>query len=154
MNLTDTQRDAYLAALLADHGLGDVPALRQAGVTGTAGELRRMLDADADLREDAWQARGWDVTPALSALAAVAVDTEHRAWNQGNERWLKIRGYNGPARIELTGADGGPLAFEDRSATLDDVARVLTATGALDGSRDDLGSVAAAEVPMAAPEPL
>ena len=37
-------------------------------------------------------------------------------------------------RHELTGADGGPLTVEDRSASLADVAAVLRDTGALDSS--------------------
>lgn len=151
MTLPPEQRTAYLEALRNDPKLGDVPALRSVGVQGTSGELRRIVRDDPDLHEDAWVARGWEVLPAISALATVATDTEHRAWNQANERWLKLRGFRDPQQVELTGADGGPLAIEDRSASLNDVARVLTAAGALNRSPDDQEPVAAAGEPVAAP---
>lgn len=61
--------------------------------------------------------------------------------------------YDGTSRVELTGAGGGPVVIEDRSASLADVARVLEAVGALTalGGATVGGEVPAARGVLAAP---
>lgn len=68
----------------------------------------------ADERMEAW------VTPDEAS------DAIKLGWAR---RWQPAYGTN--ARVEVTGADGGPVEIEDRSASLADVARVLEAVGAL-----------------------
>lgn len=127
MTLTETQRATYLATLEANPKLGDVPALRAAGVQGTSGELRAIVRDDPELHEDAWVARGWEVLPAISALATVAVDTDHRSWNQANDRWLELRGYTKKSRLELSGPDGGPMEVDGVADALERFATLTTA---------------------------
>lgn len=52
-------------------------------------------------------------------------------------------------RVELTGADGGAVAIEDRSATLSDIARILHASGALVGLPVNGSTTDRAELPAA-----
>lgn len=58
------------------------------------------------------------------------------AWRQGDWRAFQAalaEAYGKPTeRAEVTGADGGPVVVEDRSASLAEVAAILRAAGQLD----------------------
>lgn len=141
--LTDEERGKFLAAVKADPKIGNVAALRAAGIQGTKGELRRLLDDD--LAEAAREARGWSLVAVEQTTWDVAQNPEHPAWDRANARVLKAYhpAYRDQAQLEVTGRNGGPVLIEGRQTTLVEVAAVLLRTGALEGvigSGDGSGS--------------
>lgn len=130
VELTDEQRTKFLEHLQADKTAGIIATLRAAGVTGSRGQLRRLYDSDVQLQEQAREARGWNINRVEGVTWEVAVDPNHPSWDRANARLLKAYGgqqFRDQSRVELTGADGGPVQTEDRSATLGDVKRILDA---------------------------
>lgn len=112
--LTDEQRATAVQAVKeaseAKQVLGDVAALRQAGVRGSRGQIRKLVDDD--LKADFRAARGWSVTAAIQALYTVATDISHPSFERANARLLKAFGgpeFRDVSRHELTGRDGGPM---------------------------------------------
>jgi hypothetical protein len=131
VTITARQRRKALELIKQDPTLGNKPALRLAGVKGTRGQIGAAIDDG--FREAALEARGWRLQSVLNALYSVAVDPSHDHWDRGNARFLKAFGgwrFRDNVNVEVTGRDGGPVQLEDRSASLDDVARVLEAVGA------------------------
>lgn len=117
--LSDEQRAAFLQTIRdnAETNIGNVAALRAAGVTGTRGELHRLLDRlekqGDGLRDEILEARGQNVEKAKKVLYDVAVNPDHPHWQRANALFLKVHG--GPEfrddlrRHEVTGKDGGPV---------------------------------------------
>lgn len=59
IEITDKQRQAFLDIVHADPTAGTAKALRQAGVKGSRGQLRRLVKDDDELAQDARDARGY-----------------------------------------------------------------------------------------------
>jgi hypothetical protein len=107
--LTDEQRNAVVEAIRADTKLGNVIALRQAGVEGTKGQLRALIDDE--LAEQIREARGWSLVQVEQSAWSVATDPEHPSWDRANARILKAYhpAFRDISRHELTGKDGGAI---------------------------------------------
>lgn len=156
-HIPEAVRERFLELLKTDRNRGNVSTLVQAfrdsGDYVFKGEIAHLVDAD--LKDDAREARGWTLEPIVANLHAMAVDPKSPHAVRAATLFLNgphgEPGWRDQSRLELTGADGAPVAFEDRSASLNDVADVLTATGALNRSNDDRDPVAATEEPVAAP---
>lgn len=131
--LTDDERGKFLDVIRADNTIGNVAALRKAGVEGTKRDLRQLLDDDA--LEAAREARGWNLVKVEQTTWAVAQNPEHPAWDRANARVLKAYhpAYRDNAQLEVTGKDGAPILIEGRQTTLVEVAAVLARSGALRG---------------------
>lgn len=152
--IPDPVRERFLELLHAKPAPGNVAALVQAfrdsGEYVFKGEVRHLLDDD--VKAEAREARGWDPDAVTDTLYEIGRDKDHPQVVRAAT--LLLQAHGGPewrtkGSLELSGPDGQPVAFEDRSASLDDVARVLTATGALDRSTDDQPTVAAPGNPVA-----
>lgn len=112
IDITDEQRTTFLVLLAEDHTKGDVATLREAGVEGSRGQLRRLLDTDDDLKIQAREARGWNINRVEGVTWEVAGDKDHPAWIRAVT--LILKAYGGPqfrdqTSLELTGKDGGPM---------------------------------------------
>jgi hypothetical protein len=111
--LTQEQRDTALnlirQARTDDTALGNVAALRQAGVEGTKGQIRNLIDDD--LAEELREARGWSLVRVEDTTFKVAMDPDHPNWDRANSRVLRAYhpAYRDISRHELTGKDGGPV---------------------------------------------
>lgn len=155
MIFTDECRQHFLKLLAEDHTRGNVHTLIEAmhehGQTIGRGEARKLLDED--LVQEAREARGWNLNRVEGVRWEVALNPDHNQWDKASYSILRAYhpAFKDASKLELTGADGGPVTIEDRSASLNDVQRVLTAAGALDSSPDDPDPVAAAGEPVAAP---
>lgn len=110
--ITDEQRNKALELVKANPKLGNAPALRQAGVEGTRGELRRLIDPD--LAEQLREARGWSIVDVEQTTWDVAKNPEHPAWDRANARVLKAYhpAFRDRVDVEHTGPDGGPMQVE------------------------------------------
>lgn len=133
--LSAAQRKKFLQLITANKGMGTRHALREAGFKGTLRAFDRLLADDEDLRADYEHARGRDLDQVEATAWDVAKDTEHPSWFRANQMVLRAwhPAYRDQSRVELTGADGGPVEMEDRSASLAEVLRVIRAAGAEDG---------------------
>lgn len=131
--VTDKQRATVLDLVTADKTVGTVDALRQAGVAGTRGQLNTWLDTDSDLLHQTRLARGWNLNRVEATTWTVAADPDHPAWDRANARVLKAYhpAYRDSSRVEMTGADGGPIRVEKREVSLTGVLHVLAEAGAL-----------------------
>lgn len=144
--LSDDVRARFLQILAEDKEQGNVVALAQAfkdcGQHVYKSEVKPLLDDD--LEQQAREARGWVTNRIEGVRWEVALDKTHTQWERANLSLLKAYhpAFAERSKLELTGAEGGPIAVEDRSASLHDVKRVLAASGALDGSPDDPDAVA------------
>lgn len=129
--LSDEKRGKFLDAVKADPKIGNVAALRAAGVDGTKRDLRAMLTDD--LVEDAREARGWSLIDVEQTTWDVAKNPDHPAWDRANARVLKAYhpSFQDTARLEVTGADGGPVEIVKREVSLTGVLHVLAEAGAL-----------------------
>lgn len=108
---------------------------------------KAILDADPELADDYHEARGRGEEEIRAEIRRRAIDgVEEPVFHQGqvvgtvtrySDRLLyalaksRLPEYQETARLEHVGPDGGPIAIEDRSASLGDLARVLEAAGAL-----------------------
>lgn len=133
--LSAEQHARFLALLTEDKALGNVTALKLAGVEGTRGELKALMTDD--LLAEAREARGWRIRGVEATTWTVATNPEHPSWDRANARLLKA--YGGPqfrdhTQLELSGPDGAPIQTEDRSASLGDVLTQLRAIGATEDS--------------------
>lgn len=116
--LTDEQRAAFLALIRDDKTLGNIHALRQAGVPGTRGQLRALIDDD--LEAQSREARGWRIRKVEDTTWKVATDTEHPSWDRANARLLKA--YGGPQfrdQTEIVHAGGMEVTNPDVAAAID-----------------------------------
>ena len=139
--VTDAQREKLLEIVKDNPTVGTVTAGRQAGIAGTKGEIRQMLEPFADeIRE----ARGWSLEKVEQTAWTVAQDTEHPAWDRANARILKA--YH-PAFRDKTDVNlNANVTVERREVSLHGVLHVLAEAGALDGLGDagPLAALAAA----------
>lgn len=130
IELTDEQREAFLAQLRDDNTIGLVRALRNAGVEGTRGQLRQLISSDEQLQDDTRLARGWNLNRVEGVAWEVALDKEHPSWDRANARVLKAYhpAYRDQSRVEHTGLDGGPLEVSnpDVAAALDRFTSTVT----------------------------
>jgi hypothetical protein len=148
--------DRWLSLVLK--GRDPSEAARELRLTASAfrrenpGKHAAVLDLSREVRA------GADRDLVRDKLREVTANTEHPQWGKSTELLAKTAGMlDDRTRLEVTGAEGGPVQIEDRSATLADMARILDASGALVGlavhsrgaDRDELP--AASEV-LPAPE--
>jgi hypothetical protein len=131
--LTDDERGKFLDVIRADTTIGNVMALRKAGIDGNKRDLKQLLDDE--LLEQAREARGWSLTAVEQTTWDVAKDKTHPAWDRANARILKAYhpAFQDTARLELTGRNGEPMQIEGRQTSLVEVAAVLARSGALRG---------------------
>lgn len=127
--LTAEQREEVCELVRADRLIGNVAAMRKAGLRGSRGQLRALIDDD--FAEQLLEARGWQITKVEDAAWTVAIDTQHPAWDRANARVLKAHhpAYRDIARHELTGRDGGPIEllagrFDPDQLTLEELEQV------------------------------
>lgn len=149
LELTDDQRVAFLKIVEADRKIGNVAAMIEAGIEGSKRDLRATLQADEDLLEASRVARGFGRNQIRAAIVQRGIEgIEEDVYNKDGEvvgtktvysdrlldlaarMWLP-EGRALTGRVEVTGAGGGPIQFEDRSASLADTARVLIEVGAI-----------------------
>lgn len=99
--LTDAQRGKFLDVLRADKYIGNVAALRAAGVQGTKRDLRDLIDDE--LLEQAREARGWSLLKVENCTWEVATNPEHPSWDRANARVLKAYhpAYRDQARVDV-----------------------------------------------------
>ena len=142
VEITDAQRIKILAACAKDRSLGHARAARAAGVKGSTGQIRAALAGDVEFQaglseqnQEYLKTIGLGVEQLLKKLAYVVSDDGNSSQLRAIERGLTFHGihFHERAQVEVTGADGGAIQVEDRSASLADVARVLEAVGALAG---------------------
>jgi hypothetical protein len=149
--LTAKQRTAFLAAV--HNGDGTREAFRKAGVTRGPLMLTKqladnILNADPDLRHDYEIARGRDIDKVESVAYRIALDDEHPKQLDAARFVLENNhdGYRRHARIEVTGADGGPVELvHEQRLTLAHVAALAAQLG--NGSSASAGG----ELPAARP---
>lgn len=147
IEITEKQRK-HTVELIRRHGrdIGDIRALRQAGVQGQRGQLRRLLDADGDLRDEIAEARGRSPDRIEAALIERAIDgwLEPVFYKGGEVGYIRkfsdsllamaakahVPAYRDVTRHEHVGPDGGPLEVEnpDVAAAID---RFTTTIGRL-----------------------
>lgn len=140
--IPDEVRARFIELLHTKPAPGNTMALVQAfhdcGDHVYKSEVKHLLDED--LKADAREARGWDPDAVTDTLYAIGKDKDHPQVVRAAT--LLLQAHGGPEwrtknSLEVSGPDGGPVeVHDDRSASLDDVARVLTATGALRGQPD------------------
>jgi len=114
-------------------------------------DIDAYLAANPDFRDDYLEARGYSDDQIRAELVRRAIDgIDEPIYHQGvivgevrrySDRLLEFLArtrlpealalQHARHHVEVTGAGGGPVEIEDRSATLADVARVLEAAGAL-----------------------
>lgn len=144
IEITRGQRDKTLR-LIRKNGsrIGDIRALRRAGVLGTRGQLRQLLNTDDELREEIARARGRDPEVIRDEIRRRAIEgvEEPVFGSLGNgmgsgeigtkrvysDRLLEMMAkahlpeYQDSVRHEVTGPAGGPLEVNspDVAAALD-----------------------------------
>lgn len=140
--LTDRQAEKLLTLIRANPQLGTVAALKQLGIKASRQHARQLT---VELGEAYEEARGRGHERIRQEIQRRAIDGVDEPVYQGGEQVGVIRRYSDRLllalakaqlpeyrdRVELTGADGGPVQLEDRSASLADVARILETVGAL-----------------------
>jgi len=156
--LTDEQRAAFLAAVKKNPKAGNIAALKQLdlvnsnGFSPTRGQLRRLLESEEDLEQEAMEARGHVWAKVESVVWEVAQDKDHPKWDRAAQMLGFARG--GPAfgrhdRVEVEHT-GVVVVEHERRLTLGDVAALARE---LAGSGGGVGGVVpvAREI-LAAPE--
>lgn len=109
--LTVKQREKILAVTRRNKALGVAAIMRKAGLTGTRGQLKALVDDDfaGELRE----ARGWNISAVEDVLWKVAANPEHPQWARAIQLLMRARGdqefRDDLRRLEHTGAGGGPI---------------------------------------------
>lgn len=150
--VTDEQRCQVLELVSKEPGVGIAIALRRCGVAGTKGQLNRFVTQNTELADDIQHARAKRIRTELLRRAIDGVEEpivnkdgdvvgyktiySDRLLAKAADLYLPEAHALAQRRIgvELTGAGGGPVQIEDRSASLAAVALVLHQIGALDGS--------------------
>jgi len=134
--LDDTTREAIVRRIQKyGRDIGDIHAMRDAGVPGTRGTLRRILEADDELQAMIAVARGRDpevirdeirrraiegaVEPVFGSLGAGMGSGEIGAKRVYSDRLLEMMAkahlpeYRDTRHLEVTGANGGPVEVEN-----------------------------------------
>lgn len=132
------RQHARALAFLQDpgnHGRGYKAALDAAGITygNTSANARATIEHDPELHE-AWadarrqhlDACGLGEHSIFQNVGRIAGNLDHKDALRANT-WAAavLHGISEKQQVELTGADGGPVETVDRSASLDDVRRIL-----------------------------
>lgn len=165
--LTDTERDKVIAYIEAHEGCATREAAEHAGVKRW--QVKQLVELEPDFAERYREARGYGRDRIRQTIRARAIDgieettevhdsdgklIERRITRKSDNRLLLAMAraylpeYRDTARVELTGAGGGPVQVEDRSATLVEVAAILVEVGALPPV--DVGGAPREQVPGAA----
>jgi hypothetical protein len=164
--ITTEQRAAFLA-YIADHdGCSTREACETVGIKRK--DVKALKAADAEFAGDYREARGYGDDVIRNELARRAIEgVDEPVFWQGQQVGT-VRRYSDRLlalmakahldeygdRIEITGANGQPLQpGEDRSASLNDVARVLEAVGALTGIGGGAPRIALPPAPKVLAEP-
>lgn len=131
--ITAEQRTRTLELIRQEPTLGTTTALRRAGVAGSKGHLKQLVDDEFE--NDTQLARGWDIVKVEGTVWQVALDPHHPHWERAAGRLLRayVEAFKDESKLEVSGPNRGPIQIEDRSASLADLARVLEAAGALTG---------------------
>lgn len=156
--LTDEQRAQFLEILTANPGIGNIAALRRLelanprGYTPTRGQLRRLLEAEEDLADEAREARGHVWAQIEDGMWKVARDPDHKDWRHIVQMLAFAHGgrafrKNASVEVEHT---GNVTVEHERRLTLDDV---VAFAEQVTGSRGGAGGVVpAARALLPAPE--
>lgn len=129
--LTDTQRNSIRDFYAANPKTGYKRALAHIGIKATKAAAEAAIRGDDELHDIRETTLGVTPSDALSAIGQILADPDHKDRLRAAEAALKLLyGFGEKTQLELTGAGGGPLQTEDRSASLGDVAQVLVAVGA------------------------
>lgn len=133
--LTEKQRAKVREFYAANPKGGYKSALQHADIHVTKAVAKGMIEADDDLDDLPYQALRVDRQTALAAIGDILNDPEHKDRLRAALASLAmLYGLSEKQSLELTGAEGGPVKVEDRSASLVELAAVLKQSGALDGS--------------------
>lgn len=102
--ITPAQREKALALIGKTRTLGNVAALRTAGVVGSGAHIRTLV-VQSGFYDDAAVARGWDLVAVENSTWLVAQDPEHSHWDRANARVLKAYHplYREQAQLEVSG---------------------------------------------------
>lgn len=180
ITITRKQREVALR-LIRKHGraIGDLKALRRAGVLGTRGQLRHLLSVDETLTDDIAAARGRDPEVIRDEIRRRAIEGVEEpvfgslGQNMGSgeigtrrvysDRLLEMMAkahlpeYQDSVRHEVTGPGGGPLEVNspDVAAALDRFTSNISrlAARAADEPVEPGGTVRAADPERAALPP-
>ncbi len=125
--LTDKQRATLIAKVQADPYCGLVAAARQAGVEGSRGQIRRLLDTDQDFQDALQEARGHlinsvaslKVNHLLAKLGTVVDDDGHASQLRAIQYALGLRGIQVVERIEHEHSGGMEVTNPDVAAAID-----------------------------------
>lgn len=148
------QRVKMLELVAADKTLGTVKAARLAGLTGTRSEIKALIDADEELVGELADARGRGPETIRAEIRRRAIEGVEEPVFHNGEQVAVVRKFSDRllglmakallpeyrdaehVRLEVTGADAGPIQVEGRAVVgLADVvalARKL-GVGPLDG---------------------
>ena len=151
--ITAEQRARYLEIVKANPNIGNVVALRQAGVLGTKRDLRALVQADSELDLAAMEARGWSVEHAENVLYTVATDPTHPAWDRANSRFLRAYAahrYNDRLQVEHAGT---VEVNSDVADAIDRFTQAVSAAAVRHAARDGAAGDAAGALPGAAAAP-
>lgn len=174
IEITDKQRSRFLELLHADPQTGTVKALREAGVEGSRGQIRRLLNEDPDLAAEAREARGYgdntirqeitrraiegveeEVFGSLGSNAGTGVVGRRRVYSDrllGMMAKAYLPEYR--EKVEVTGTGGQPIPVEvagGRVTGISDVFELARAVGV--GLGEGLRTGAARE-PLSAAQPV
>lgn len=165
LDLTPARRRRLLELVRGNRQLGNVAALRQVGLRGTRGELRKLLDGDVDLAEELREARGYGNTQIRNELFRRAIEgVDEPVFHQG-EIVGHVRRYSdrllakmadaylpefrdARQRLELTGPGGQPVQVEVDGGRVTGLSEVFELArqfgiGLAEGAREGLGAGAA-----------
>jgi hypothetical protein len=156
--LTAPKRARLLELIRAEPDVGTATACLRVGVKGSKGAIREMVLADEELQAELAEARGRGPEQVRAEIRRRAIDgVDEPVFHNGevcgqvrrySDRLLALMAkanlpeYRDTARVEVTGADGGPVSVEKREVSLHGVLHILAAAGALDDV--DLGALAGA----------
>lgn len=145
--MTNKQRADILKALGKQPMMGNKRAFAEAGVRMTKNQIAATLEDDPEFADDLAIARGVDPDVLEYPLVLVAKDPEHKHWPTAIRLVMQARhpSYGDKTRLELTGADGGPMevtnpdvvAAAERFAALTDAAVRRAGTDGEDGATTD-----------------
>jgi hypothetical protein len=168
ITITDEQRNRTLE-LIRDkqREIGDIRALRTAGVAGTRGQLRSFLDSDEEFREQIAEARGRGAETIRDEIRRRAIEgVDEPVFHQGDvvghvrKYSDRLLGMMAKAhlpeyreRVEVTGADGAPVPVTVEGARVTSLTDVFALARALGiGFGEGLRAGASGEpVPTAPP---
>jgi hypothetical protein len=141
VTITPAQRVAVIATIRENPEIGNVAALRAAGVAGTRGQLAQFVDDDDELAGDIREARGYGNERIVAEITRRAIDGWDEPVFHDGEIVGSVRKFDGRlltllakahvpefrdvTRHELTGPNGGPVEVQNT-----DVADALDRFGA------------------------